>query len=113
MAGITNANIFNELTHIKSILIGDGTPESMEDSIQYRLTQVESKVDCNGVRKSDGNGGYLERRTKKSWRQQFKETPLIKKLAFTILAIPFLGSYWKWIFTSAHEILNWIEALPK
>jgi len=64
-------------------------------------------------RQSDGNGGYLERRTKKPWRQQFKETSLIKKLAFVIAAIPFLGAYWQWIFTKAHEVLNWIEALPK
>jgi len=114
MANITNANIFNEIVHIKSILVGDGTSESMEDSIQYRLTQVESKVNCDcEPRKPNGNGGYLERRTKKSWRQQFKETTVVKKGVFIIAAIPFLGAYWQWIFTKAHDILNWIEALPK
>lgn len=64
-------------------------------------------------RETDGNGGYKERRTKKTWREQFKETPIVKKWAFVIVAIPFVGAYWEWLFTKAHDFLNWIEALPK
>jgi len=64
-------------------------------------------------RESDGNGGYKERRAKKSWRQQFKDTPVIKRWGFAIIAIPFAGAYWEWGFGKIHQFLNWLEALPK
>ena len=64
-------------------------------------------------RPSDGNGSYLERRTKKPLLKQFKELPLNKKCSFLVIGAPFLGAYWEWIFDKAHSLLNWIEAIPK
>lgn len=64
-------------------------------------------------RESDGNGGYKERRTKKSWRAQWGEVPLAKKVTTLIIAIPFVGAYWEWILSQMHKILDLLETLPK
>ena len=64
-------------------------------------------------RESDGNGGYKERRTKKSWRQQWGEVPLAKKVTTLIIAIPFVGAYWEWILSSLHKALSLLQTLSK
>ena len=64
-------------------------------------------------RPKDGNGGYLERRTKKSLLKQFKEMPLFKKISTLAVVIPLLVVYWEWIFEKLHILLNWIEYLPQ
>ena len=63
-------------------------------------------------RKSDGNGGYLERRTKKPLKQQWKEVPLYKKVSIIVVGFPFLGGYWRWTLEAAHEVINWLQSLP-
>ncbi len=113
---VTNRELFAEITQVKVILVGDGTPESMENSIQYRLTRVEKTVKPNGTRESDGNGGYLERRKpepKKTWRQQFKEMPFSGKLKVLMWGIPLIIIYWEWIFAKIYAFLNFIESLLK
>ena len=89
--------IFKELTHIKVILIGDGSPESMEESIQYRLKQVETKVKSNG----------------ESLWHRFKKIPMGRKITIVIIGIPFIGGYWDWFFDKLEGVLNWIQAIPK
>ena len=64
-------------------------------------------------RPKDGNGGYLERRTKKPLLKQFKEMPLPKKISTLAVIIPLLVVYWEWIFEKLHVLLNWIEHLPQ
>ncbi len=107
---VTNKELFEEITQVKTILIGDGTPESMEDSIQYRLKQVEVTTKPK-ARKPDGNGGHIERRTKKTLWSQFKETPLSKKVPIIVVGFPFLGGYWDWLLDFSHKVINWLQSL--
>lgn len=82
------------------------------------LDELE-KAHCPNVkvmpdkRASDGNGGYIERRTKKGWRQKFREMSFTEKLKVMMWGIPLVIIYWEWIFDKFHDALNWIEALPK
>ena len=94
MPGVTNTQLFKELTHIKVILIGDGSAESMENSMQYRLKQLEKK-----------NGESL-------WGR-FKKIPLGRKITIFIIGVPFLKPYWDGIFDILYSALNWIQAIPK
>jgi hypothetical protein len=64
-------------------------------------------------RPSDGNGGFLERRTKKSLWRQFREMPLSKKIPAVVIAIPFIGSYWDWILIQLHRVLDFMQVLSK
>jgi hypothetical protein len=64
-------------------------------------------------RPSDGNGGYLERRKKKSWYRQWKEMSLQKKVSVIVIAVPFLAAYWEWILSQLHKVLDLLETLPK
>ena len=75
------------------------------------------KADCPNLkvmpnkRMSDGNGGYLERRTKKSLWKQYKELPLPKKLSILVIGFPFIGGYWNWLLETAHKLLDWLQAV--
>ena len=62
-------------------------------------------------RQSDGNGGYLERRTKKSLWKQYKELPLPKRLSILVIGLPFAGGYWNWLLETAHKLLDWLQAV--
>ena len=64
-------------------------------------------------RPSDGNGGYKERRTRKSWRKQWGDTPLFKKVSILVIGVPFFGAYWDWILQRLHGILDVLETVPK
>lgn len=97
MAGVTNTQIFKELTHIKVILAGDGTTEKMQESIQYRLAQVEKRVSSNG----------------ESLWIRFKKIPMGRKITIFIIGIPFIGSYWDWFFDKLQSALDWVQAIPK
>ena len=62
-------------------------------------------------RKSDGNGGYLERRTKKPLKQQFSEMPLGKKITSIVVIITFFGAFGEWILSKAHSIISLLESM--
>ncbi len=94
MSAVYNKDLMKEITHIKVILIGDGTPEKMKESIQYRLAQVENS-----------NGESL-------WKR-FKKIPMGRKITIFIIGIPFLKPYWDGIFDILHGALNWVQAIPK
>ena len=64
-------------------------------------------------RPSDGNGGYIDRRKRKSWRKQFKEMTFTNKLKVMMWAIPLLIIYWEWIFSKLGTFIDWLGALPK
>ena len=62
-------------------------------------------------RTSDGNGGYLERRTKKPLKQQFTEMPLGKKITSIVVIITFFGAFGEWILSKAHSIISLLESM--
>jgi len=64
-------------------------------------------------RLSDGNGGYIERRTKKSWRQQFKEMTLAKKISSLVVVITFFAAFGEWLLGKGHSILYLLESMFK
>ena len=45
--------MFDEITHVKVILVGDGTRTSIEDSLVYRVGRLETdgKEDNPGIKK--------------------------------------------------------------
>ena len=62
-------------------------------------------------RESDGNGGFKERRTKKSLWVQFKELPLPKRLSILVIGFPFIGGYWDWLLNTFEKLINWLQAV--
>ncbi len=97
MGAVYNKDLMAELTHIKVILIGDGSTESIEGSIQYRLMQVETKVNSNG----------------ESLWAKFKKIPMGRKITILIIGIPFIGSYWDQFFNMIQGLLKFIQDVPK
>ena len=84
------AEVKNDITEIKETLtpISLGWHEITRRSGDHHVMHNALKdANCPNMkvmpeeRPSDGNGGYLERRTKKPLRQQFKEMTLAKKIS--------------------------------
>ena len=78
---------------------------------EHSETLEELKQKAAPPRPSDGNGGYKERRTKKSLWIQYKELPLPKKLSILVIGLPFAGGYWNWLLETAHKLLDWLQAV--
>jgi hypothetical protein len=83
----------------------------------HKMYNSLKKADCPNlkvmpdIRKSDGNGGYVERRTKKGLWQQYKELPLPKRLSILVIGLPFFGGYWNWLLETLEKIINWLQTL--
>ena len=73
--------------------------------------EVLKKAVMPDKRLSDGNGGYKERRTKKTLWQQYKELPLPKRLSILVIGFPFVGGYWDWLLTTSHKIISWLQTV--
>ena len=96
--------------------IHDALPElTRKVNNHHRVFQehcdIMSRVGVQSKRPSDGNGGYRERRTKKSLWIQFKELPLPKKLSILVIGFPFVGGYWNWILESIHKVVNFLQTV--
>jgi len=100
MPNVTNKQILerieSQVKDVKIILIGDGTVESMEKSVQNRLIVVEKTVkdhieQCNGngARPKDDDGKYIEQR-KTGWYKWRKRIPVI---ALGISILTFVGGW--------------------
>ena len=85
----------------------------------HKLYNVWKDANCPdlkvmpGERQSDGNGGYLERRTKKPLRRQFKEMPLCKKISSAVVVITFFAAFGEWLLAKGHSILYLLETMFK
>lgn len=96
----TIRTVLHEVRDIKQILIGDGSVESMEKSIQFRLTNVEAKLDEHIKRPKDDDGKLVERRN--GWYKWKKRLPVI---GLIISLLTFIGG-WQACEYIEHQIHN-------
>jgi hypothetical protein len=64
-------------------------------------------------RLSDGNGGYQERRIRKSWRRQWQEAPLYRKVTIIIISIPLVILYFNPVVDKIQAGLELLQELLK
>ena len=64
-------------------------------------------------RLTDGNGGYQERRIRKSWRRQWQEAPLYRKVTIIIISIPIVILYFNPVVDKIQAALELLQELLK
>ena len=64
-------------------------------------------------RLTDGNGGYQERRIRKSWRRQWQEAPLYRKVTILIISIPLVILYFNPVVDKVQAALELLQELLK